>query len=75
MIRDLAQWFLDHEFFWSLKNGVQRIPDEDDIQAALDEAARVLYDEPVGTQLEVGRLIVRKSERSHDVYVHAGTYE
>lgn len=60
---------------WSLKGGVTKVPDELDVEHALDEAARVLYNEPVGTQLEVGRLIIKKLPRGHDVYIYAGPYE
>jgi hypothetical protein len=61
---------------WTWKIGaLNLIPDEDDIQRALDEAARQLYNEEVGTRLEVGGLIIEKRPRGHDVYVMVGSYE
>jgi hypothetical protein len=35
----------------------------------------MLYNEPVGTQLEVGRLIIKKLHHGHDVYIYVGPYE
>ena len=71
---EIAKIFAEHDWSWSLKDQGRVIPDKDDILAALDEAARLLYDEPVGSQLEVGRLIIVKKHTGHDVYVFAGEY-
>jgi hypothetical protein len=70
----LAEIFKKNEWTWNLKEG-SVVPDEDDIILALDEAARLLYNEPVDTQLEVGRLIIRKRPIGHDVYVYVGPFE
>lgn len=72
---EIAQRFLENGYEWKIKDKGKKVPDADEIQQALDEAARVLYNEPVGTQLEVGRLIIVKKHRGHDVYMFAGTYE
>ena len=72
---DLAEVFKKNVWTWTLKGGRVVIPTADDIEHALDEAARMLYTEPVGTQLEVGRLIIKKQTRGHDVYIYAGPYE
>lgn len=50
-------------------------PTQDDILKLLDEAAKRLYSEQVGTRLEKGGLIVEKKHRGHDVYVMVGSYE
>ena len=71
---DIAEIFEKHGWEWNLKKGTT-IPDSWDIEQALDEAARLLYNEPVGTQLEVGRLIIQKKHRGHDVYVYVGPYD
>lgn len=71
---DIAQAFEREGWTWNLKKG-EVVPSEEDIEAALDEAARVLYNEPVGSILTVGRLIIEKKHRGHDVYVYAGAYE
>ena len=60
---------------WSLKDRGLVKPDADDVLAALDEAARVLYDEPVGTRLEVGGLIIEKRPTTHEIYVYIGDYD
>jgi hypothetical protein len=60
---------------WRLKGGRHVVPTEEDLEAALDEAARVLYDEAYGASVTVGRLIIVKQPTNHDVYVYVGTYE
>jgi hypothetical protein len=72
---DIAKTFTDNGWKWKLKGGRHVIPTEEDVLAALDEAARMLYNEPVGTQLTVGRLIIVKKEIGHDVYLFAGPYQ
>lgn len=71
----IAKWFKDNDFHWSLKDKGYIIPDEADVEAALDEAARVLYNEPVGSYLAVGRLIIEKLPDGHAVYMYVGNYE
>lgn len=76
MIEDeLAEIFAKKGWVWHLKGDRKTVPTVDEIEAALDEAARLLYNEPVGTQLEVGRLIIKKKPRGHDVYIFVGPYE
>lgn len=73
---DLADTFKRHGWVWKIKghpDGI--IPTEDDIEAALDEAARLLYNETVGTQLEIGRLIIKRKHDGFDVYIYAGPYQ
>lgn len=50
-------------------------PSEEDIMVLLDEAAVRLAQEPVGTRLDKGGLIVEKKHRGHDVYVMVGSYD
>lgn len=71
---DLARVFDKNKWTWNFTNG-KRIPDENDIEAALDEAARLLYDGKAGDSLFMGRLFIVKKEIGHDVYVFAGPYQ
>lgn len=73
--QDISEIFEKHGWTWHLKEGSPIIPSEEDVEQALDEAARILYNESVGAQLQVGRLIIIKKHRGHDVYVYAGDYE
>lgn len=63
----------EQDFTWKVKDGYI-YPNEEDITAALDEAARVLEPEGPGTRLEVGGLIIEKTYKGFDVYVFAGSY-
>lgn len=73
---DLAEVFEKNGWKWNVKGSPEGIiPDEEDIEAALDEAARILYNEQVGAQLSVGRLIIQKRHTGFDVYVFAGAYQ
>lgn len=72
---NLAAWFKANGWTWHLLNNRTVVPDETDIEEALDAAAKRLYTSPVGTQLEVGRLIIQKTHKGHDVYIYYGSYE
>lgn len=72
--RIVANWFKENDFQWVVKNKGRVVPDEADIELVLDEAARVLYNEPVGSYLSVGRLIVERTEDGHSVYMYVGDY-
>lgn len=72
---DIAEIFAKNGWTWNLKGGRTLVPEADDIEQALDEAARILYNEAEGTQLEVGRLIITRLHNGFDVYVYAGKYE
>lgn len=71
--RIISDWFKKNNWTWNLKRGTVS-PSETDVEDALDEAARILYNETDGTQLEVGRLIVKKKHDGHDVYMYVGEY-
>lgn len=51
------------------------IPNEDSIQATLDEAARILYDREVGQSITMGGLVFEKTREGTDVYVYVGEYK
>lgn len=69
----ISKFFASQGWTWKLKSGTV-VPSEADVQAALDEAAKQLYNQPVGTQLQVARLIIEKKHSGHDVYMFVGTY-
>lgn len=58
---------------WSGDDG-DFLPDESDVQTVLDKAAEILYDEPVGTRLEVGGMIIEKQTTGFDVYTYTGFF-
>lgn len=60
---------------WALKDGKQIIPTSNDMSLFMDEAVRNLHDEPVGTRLTSGRLIVEKLDTGYDIYVHVGEFK
>lgn len=60
---------------WTWRVGGELIvPSEDDIAKTLDRMKEVLYTEPDGTQMELGRLIMRKDAEGYEVYVYLGDY-
>lgn len=70
----ISKFFRQNGWTWNLKGGRVVSPSEDDVLAALDEAARMLTSEPVGTRLSVGRLIIEKKHVGHDVYIFVGDF-
>lgn len=74
MYEAIAKFFNERGWRWSFKGKGKIVPSEEDVEILLDEVANQLYDEPVGTQLQVGRLIIIKTDTGHEVYMFAGTY-
>jgi hypothetical protein len=74
LIEQLAKFFADHDYKWRI-GGVLKVPDEIEIEAMLDKCAEDLYDGAVGDRITVGRLIVEKQTKTHDVYVYTGSYQ
>lgn len=73
----IASKFAENGWTWSLKGRGHVVPDEDDVEAALDNAARVMYDmDPdENPQIHVGRLIIKKHNNTHEVYLYVGDFE
>lgn len=64
--------FVTHHWTWKI-DGHDVVPNVDDIQSTLDRAKELLYDEPIPSQLEVGRLLIRRyADDKFDVYLHFG---
>lgn len=70
----ISEFFARQGWTWHLKKGRVVTPTENDVLAAFDEAARLLTNEPVGTRLSVGRLIIEKKTLGHDVYMYVGEF-
>lgn len=68
---ELESFFLVHDYQWRI-DGVLRYPTADEIRQTIDRAVTNMYDEPEGTQIEVGRLIVKKHDSGFGVYVLVG---
>lgn len=71
--RDLNEFFLDQGFKWNRDDKTKFVPTVEDFDQALDKVTEALYAEPDGTQMEFGRLIVKKDAGNIDVYVNIGT--
>lgn len=56
-------------------DGQPHQPTEDDVLKVLDAAAAKLYDEPVGSRLETGGMLIEKMPQGHAVYVYCGEYD
>lgn len=72
-IKVITDYFEAMEWTWKLKGGRVIVPREDDVEKVLDKCIEDLYDEPIGSTLFTGRLIVRKETNCHDVYMLVGT--
>lgn len=77
-VSDLAQklqaLFVQLGYTWRI-SGQSVIPVPEDFQETLDRAKKDLYDEPVPSQMEVGRLIIRHHRQGKfDVYLHIGDF-
>lgn len=73
-VRLLAETFRRYGYTWKI-GGVQRVPSQEDLEATLDVAKKALYAEPVPSQLEIGRLIVRHTRPGKfEVYLFVGDH-
>lgn len=68
-IEDIHSVFSKQGYVWKFSNG-SRVPTEEELNATILNAIEALKNEGDNTQVEVGRLIVRKSGSFYDVYVH-----
>lgn len=72
LARKLHNAFVHYDYQWKI-DGTLSTPTADDLDQAIDRAKELLYDEPVPSQLQVGRLIVRRwADHKFDVYLHIG---
>jgi hypothetical protein len=64
--------FIERGYRWKI-GGIEQVPTPEDIDKTIDRAKKTLYAEPVPSQMELGRLIVRHwSPGKFDVYLHLG---
>lgn len=68
---EIESLFLVKDYRWKI-DGALRYPNSDEIRQTIDRAKSDLYDEAEGTQLEVGRLIIKKRAGHFDVFVMIG---
>ncbi len=75
MLNDIFNQFVKNSWTWKIA-GELNIPTLDDIKKTLDAMKKRLYDEPNGSQMELGRLIMIKDDTNiHSVYMYVGDYE
>jgi len=75
LAQELRKLFDEKQYRWRV-NGRLKKPTVRDLEDTLDKIKGKLKDEPVGTWVYVGRLIVVKdAEGKLDVYAHHGTIE
>lgn len=68
----LAELFNRLGYTWKI-GGVLKIPTQDDLEKTLDKARQALYDEPVPSELEVGRLLIRRVQPDvYETYLYIG---
>jgi hypothetical protein len=71
---ELSKVFKDKGYTWKV-DGVLTVPSQQDILETLEEMVRQLEHVPSGTWMELGHLILIKTGRFIDVYMHHGTVE
>lgn len=63
--------FVKRGYLWKI-GGDRHIPTEQDIQTTLDKMVEVLENDPDSDTIEVGRLLVQKTEQGYAIYIHLG---
>ncbi len=72
LVDELAAAFVRYGYKWKI-GGTLVTPTANDLEKAIDRAKELLYDEPVPSQMQMGRLIIRRhGNQKFDVYLHIG---
>jgi hypothetical protein len=72
LAKELYSLFIRLKYRWVI-GGIRQSPAVEDFDTAIDSAKKALYAEPVPSQIEVGRLIIRHhAQNKFDVYLHIG---
>jgi hypothetical protein len=68
---ELAELFKANGYEWSYKGGEKRTPTAEELSILIGQAKVELNGDPEATQIEVGRLVIKKNGNYIDVFVHA----
>lgn len=63
--------FVEQGYLWKV-GADRKIPTEEDIEATLDKMMEVLDNDPESGSIEVGRLLVQKTDQGYAIYIHLG---
>jgi hypothetical protein len=67
----LLEFILLRDIKWKI-DGELRRPTRNELETALDDMLRAVQESPVSISIELGSLLVKRSDKHIDVYVHAG---
>lgn len=70
----IAAFFKESGYSWQFSDGL-RIPDADEINKTIQAAVEALAGAEENTQVEIGRLMIKKRAGVHDVFVLFATEE
>jgi hypothetical protein len=73
LIEDLVSQFEAKDFRYRINDELV-VPTKDDLSRILADMKSLLGPEPDGAQISVGRLIMKKADGHHDVYLFIGEY-
>lgn len=69
----IARLFKEAGYQWRFSDGL-RVPTSEEINKTVVAAIGALEDAEENTQIEIGRLLVKKREGFYDVFVHLADY-
>ena len=69
----LVEFFLLRNLKWRI-NGELRLPSRGELKIALDDMVQVVRDSPESISIELGSLLVKRSDDDIEVYVHVGEF-
>lgn len=67
----LIEFFLLRNIKWRINEELRR-PTRAEVETALDDMVRVVQESDESILIEIGSLLVKRSDQHIDVYVHAG---
>lgn len=67
----LIEFFLLRNIKWKISGELRR-PTRAEVEIALDDMIRVVQESDESILVEIGSLLVKRSDKHIDIYVHAG---
>lgn len=70
----LSEFFLLRNIKWKF-NGEQRIPSRDELEMLLADCIELVQESDESVSIEIGSLLIKRTDNHIDVYVHVGAVE
>jgi hypothetical protein len=71
-LNHVVEYFLLRNIKWKFKEGPTRIPTRAELKILLDDCIQTVQESEVSISVEIGSVLVKRTDDHIDIYVHAG---